>query len=82
MRPTPRIAGLLVGAVAALVAGAAVAQVSPEQDLFAVITLRGLPCGKVVEYEKRGENDYDVVCQTGDRYRVSVKDDRVVVEKR
>ena len=63
-------------------ASPAAADMSTAEDLFAVITLRGQPCGKVVEHQKRAENDYDVTCETGDRYRVYVKDDRVVVEKR
>jgi hypothetical protein len=82
MRRTLRVLGLSLLCASALAAGEAFAQVAPEQDLFAVITLRGLPCGKVIEHQKRAENDYDVVCETGDRYRVYVKDDRVEVEKR
>ena len=57
------------------------AEVSTAKDLFVVITLQGKPCGKVVEHNKRGENDYEVSCETGDRYRVYVKDGRAVVEK-
>ena len=64
------------------VAANASAQVDPEKDLFTVIALRGLPCGKVIEHEKRADNDYDVVCSSGDRYRVFVEGDRVVIEKR
>jgi hypothetical protein len=53
------------------------------EDLFAVITLQGKPCGKVKSHERLGENDYLVTCETGDRYRVYVNEDqRVVVEKR
>lgn len=82
MKRTLRSIGLSFLCASVLAAGAAVAQVAPAQDLFAVITLRGLPCGKVVEYQKRAENDYDVVCESGDRYRVYVANDRVEVEKR
>jgi hypothetical protein len=53
------------------------------RDLFAVITLRGKPCGQVKSYEKRAENDYLVTCESGHRYRVHVTEDqRVVVEER
>ena len=53
------------------------------RDLFAVIALRGKPCGEVKSYEKRAENDYLVTCESGHRYRVHVTEDqRVVVEER
>jgi hypothetical protein len=61
------------------------AQDSPEKvkrDLFAVISLQGQSCVKVTDYERRGENDYIAICQTGDRYRVYVGGDgRVAVQK-
>lgn len=58
-------------------------KVGVPEDLFAVITLRGKPCGKVQSYERRGENDYEVVCETGHRYRVYVNEQqRVIVEER
>jgi len=56
-------------------------QVSTAADLTAVIALQGKPCGKVVDAAKRGEDDYVATCENGNRYRVSVKDGRVVVEK-
>jgi thiamine phosphate synthase YjbQ (UPF0047 family) len=52
-----------------------------KRDLFAVITLQGQPCGKVVSFQRQGENDYLVTCQTGDRYHVNVVSGRVNVEK-
>ncbi len=53
------------------------------EDLFAVITLRGKPCGKVKSHQRLGENDYLVSCETGHRYRVYVnEEERVVVEER
>ena len=55
--------------------------VSDVQDLTAVIALNGKPCGKVVSATKRGENDYAVNCEDGNRYRVRVENGRVVVEK-
>ncbi len=63
--------------------GAALAdeEVSTAADLTAVIALQAKPCGKVVSVTKRGEDDYVAVCQDGDRYRVSVKNGRVIVEK-
>jgi hypothetical protein len=51
------------------------------QDLSAVIALQGKPCGEVVSYEAKGDNDFVATCKDGNRYRVYVKDGRVVVEK-
>jgi hypothetical protein len=51
------------------------------QDLAAVIALNGKPCGKVANATKRGEDDYVATCEDGNRYRVYVKDGRVVVLK-
>ena len=63
-------------------AGSALAQdISEAADLTAVIALNGKPCGKVVSSTKRGDNDYVATCEDGNRYRVYVKDGRVIVEK-
>jgi len=52
------------------------------KDLTAVIALQGLPCGEVVGYEVRGNNDYVANCKDGNRYRVFVNaEGRVVVQK-
>ena len=51
------------------------------QDLAAVIALQGKPCGEVVGYTVQGANDFVATCKDGNRYRVHVKDGRVVVEK-
>jgi hypothetical protein len=51
------------------------------QDLTAVIALQGKPCGEVVSYVANGDNDFVATCKDGNRYRVYVKDGRVVVEK-
>jgi hypothetical protein len=56
-------------------------EISDADDLTAVIALQGKPCGKVVNVAKRGEDDYVATCQDGNRYRVYVKDGRVIVEK-
>jgi len=56
-------------------------QISTAADLTAVIALQAKPCGKVVTATKRGEDDYVAVCQDGNRYRVFVKDGRVMIEK-
>ena len=54
-----------------------------KKDLFAVITLEGQPCGAVVSFTRQGETDYVAVCQTGDRYHVTVvPEGRVSVKKR
>ena len=53
------------------------------KDLTSVIALQGQTCGSVTQAERRGENDYLVQCESGDRYRVYVSaSNRVVVEKR
>ena len=55
---------------------------SVQKDLTAVIALQGLPCGQVVSAVRRGDNDYVVSCQDGNRYRVFVSPEgRVVVQK-
>ena len=64
--------------------GALLAQnqdISDAADLTAVIALNGKPCGKVVNAAKRGDDDYVATCEDGNRYRVYVKDGRVIVEK-
>ena len=52
------------------------------QDLSAVIALQGKPCGEVVSYVTQGDDDFVATCKDGKRYRVHVKDGRVVVEKK
>jgi hypothetical protein len=52
------------------------------QDLSAVIALQGKPCGEVVSYVTQADNDFVATCKDGNRYRVYVKDGRVVVEKK
>jgi len=74
----------VAAAILASCSGTAVAQaqdISDAQDLTAVIALNGKPCGKVVNATKRGEDDYIATCENGNRYRVYVKDGRVIVEK-
>jgi hypothetical protein len=51
------------------------------RDLTAVIALQGQPCGQVVSAAKQGDNDYVASCQDGSRYRVFVKEGRVMVQK-
>jgi len=68
---------------ACLAVTVAVAADDPKQkeDLAAVITLQGKPCGEVVSYTVQGANDFVATCKDGNKYRVHVKDGRVVVEK-
>ncbi len=55
---------------------------SVRKDLFTVITLQGLPCGEVVSYATKSDNDHVAVCKDGNRYHVFVNTQgRVVVEK-
>jgi hypothetical protein len=56
-------------------------EISDAADLTAVIALNGKPCGKVVTVAKRGDEDYVATCEDGNRYRVYVRDGRVIVEK-
>ena len=75
---------LIVTAVALVCSAPPLARaqdISDAQDLAAVISLNGKPCGKVVSTAKRGENDYVAMCEDGNRYEVNVKDGRVVVVK-
>ena len=67
-----------------LLATASIAADDPKQrqDLAAVIALQGKPCGEVVSYVTQADNDFVATCKDGNRYRVHVKDGRVVVEKR
>ena len=51
------------------------------RDLLTVITMDGHPCGRVVEMERHGDEDYTVSCSSGDRYRVRIVDGRVRIEK-
>jgi hypothetical protein len=75
---------VVIAAAATSYSGTSVAQdqdISDADDLTAVIALQAKPCGRVVNAEKRGENDYVATCQDGNRYRVYVRDGRVIVEK-
>ena len=75
---------LLLAFAAALATAAVLAADDPKQrqDLFTVITLHGMPCGEVVSYVVRGDNDYVATCKDGNRYRVYVNPEgRVVVQK-
>jgi hypothetical protein len=74
---------VLIVAAATSYSAAAVAQqdISDADDLTAVIALQAKPCGKVVNAQKRGEDDYVASCEDGNRYRVYVRDGRVIVEK-
>jgi hypothetical protein len=74
---------LIIVAFACL-AASAIAADDPKQrqDLQAVIALQGKPCGEVVSYQSQGDNDFVATCKDGNRYRVYVKEGRVVVEKK
>lgn len=70
--------------LAALLSTGALAADDPQQrqDLSAVIALQGKPCGEVTSYVVQADNDFLATCKDGNRYRVYVKDGRVVVEKK
>ena len=77
-----RIAFLVMPLALASLTALAADDPKQRQDLTAVIALQGKPCGEVVSYVVQGENDFLATCKDGNRYRVYVKDGRVVVEKR
>ena len=80
MRSTRLLVCSVLAATA--IATAAMAVAVPD-DLLAVLTLRGKPCGKIASYERKGESDYLVTCSDGHHYRVYVgPGDRVVVEEK
>lgn len=83
MSATARASSLII-ALAALFAVPAPAadDAALRKDLTSVIALLGLPCGKVVSAQKKGENDHLAVCSNGMRYRVFVNaQGRVVAQK-
>jgi hypothetical protein len=50
------------------------------KDLGAVLALQGKPCGKVNKAVRKGDNDYEVTCENGERYRIRIDaNERVVV---
>ena len=60
---------------------AASAEPAVPEDLLAVLTLRGKPCGAIKSFERKGESDYAVTCTDGHRYRVYIgPGNRVVIE--
>jgi hypothetical protein len=71
---------IALGAVSSVIGAADDAK--QRQDLTAVIALNGKPCGEVVSYAVLGENDFIATCKDGNRYRVHVKDGRVLVDKK
>jgi hypothetical protein len=81
MKPAPALAAIFLATAASL---AVIAADDPKQrqDLAAVIALQGQPCGEVVSYSVQGDNDFIATCKDGNKYRVYVKEGRVVVEKR
>jgi hypothetical protein len=76
-----RTFAILLATCAAATALAA-ADPKQKQDLTAVIALNGKPCGEVVSYAVQGDNDFVATCKDKNRYRVYVKEGRVVVEKK
>jgi hypothetical protein len=68
-------------ALSLLLALAAAAEPAVPQDLLAVLTLRGKPCGGIASVERKGESDYWVACTDGHHYRVFIgPGNRVVIE--
>ncbi len=81
MRNALRIRAL-VTALAACLAGPALAADALTKDLTSTIALLGLPCGQVVSAKRLKENDYIAVCKNGNRYHVFMNArGRVVAQK-
>jgi hypothetical protein len=76
-----RIAAVVILGWLAAFAAHAADDAKQREDLSAVIALQGKPCGEVVSYVAKGDNDFIATCKDGNRYRVYVKDGRVLVEK-
>ena len=79
-----RAAGLAIAILTATYAGPSLAadDASVKKDLFTVITLQGMPCGEVISFTTKAENDHMVSCKDGNRYHVFLNaQGRVVVEK-
>ena len=75
MRWTPFLLGLPFLAIAAG------AEPSVPQDLLAVLTLKGKPCGSITSTDRKGDSDYLVTCSDGHKYRVFIgPGNRVVIE--
>jgi hypothetical protein len=72
---------VVIACLGASLSAAAADDPKQREDLTAVIALQGKPCGEVVSYVAKGDNEYVATCKDGNRYRVHVKDGRVVVEK-
>jgi len=74
--------GLILTAAFFAVLSLAADDVSVSKDLMTVITLQGLPCGKVVGVKQQGDNDYVASCENGNRYHVFINAaGRVVAQK-
>jgi hypothetical protein len=74
--------GLILTAAFSAVLCLAADDVSVSNDLMTVITLQGLPCGKVVGVKQQGDNDYIASCENGNRYHVFINAaGRVVAQK-
>jgi hypothetical protein len=72
----------VLAAACAAAPGLAADDESTRKDLFAVITLHGLPCGEVVSVATRRDNDHVASCKDGNRYHVFLNaEGRVIVQK-
>ena len=81
-RPNPAQAAFLVALAVLATPILAADDAAQRKDLTAVIALQGLPCGEVVAFVAKGENDFIASCKDGNRYRVYVNaQGRVIVQK-
>jgi hypothetical protein len=75
------IVSLMLSAMLAPMPASAADNSALLKDLTSVITLLGEPCGEVVSARKQADNDHIATCKNGARYRVYVRDGRVVAQK-
>ena len=74
--------GVIVLALFCTLPSSAAEDVELLKDLTAVIALLGLPCGEVVSATRLKDNDHEVTCRDGNRYRVFINaEGRVVAQK-
>ena len=73
---------IALAAALACVPALAIDEATQRKDLTSVIALNAKPCGEVVSYVARADNDFIATCKDGNKYRVYVNaQGRVVVEK-
>lgn len=82
MNITARLLTSLAILVALAFPASAATDEAVKRDLTSVIALKGLPCGRVVNVRRLGENNYVAGCASGHTYRIYLNPNgRVVVQR-